>query len=154
MNKNIQLVLGVLILTVVGAAVYTLMPKSTAQPLSTLPSKTEKTAKNTPPTTSTTTVPQGQKMPFDMMKDNSAVNYTCSNGKSLTVKFAFSGQSTTTITLDGQAGKKTYDVTAKIVNKTDPALENQKAGLVFVNKGNYSYVEEGGKITYDQCTVK
>ncbi len=154
MNKNTQLALGVIVLIIIGGLIYVSMPKSGSQAsgagTGVMPKKTVKSdaqANKAP----TQVPPQGQQIPLEVIKKNSSVTYTCTGGKTFSVSFATGAGMSTTITLNDASGKKTYPVTSKIVNKVDPALVSEKGEVTFVNKGNYAYVEEGGKTTYDQC---
>lgn len=154
MNKNTQLVLGVVALVIVGALIYVSTPKSDSQAPDTntevMPKRTVKndSALDKP---QAEVLPQGQQIPLDIIKQNSNVTYNCTGGKSFSMNFATDGHSTTTLTLNDASGKKSYPVTPKIVNKVDPAFTDEKSAVTFVNKGNYAYVEVGGKTTYDQC---
>ncbi len=168
MNKITQLSLGFLALIIIGGIVYVVtsknvpnipknsqvMPPQVASPKAPKASDTTVPVPNQAPRANTdpiTPAPAPAGM-TEMGKRNSLLNYTCKDGKTFSLSFASATNSTTTLTLNNAGGKRTLEVTPKVVGK-DPALENEKSGVAFINKGNYALITEGGKTTFDECKL-
>ncbi len=165
MNKITQLSLGFLALIIIGGIVYVVTSKNVPNipknsqvipPQAASPKASDTTAPvpnqapraNTDPITPAP-APAGM---AEMGKRNSLLNYTCKDGKTFSLSFASAENSTTTLTLNNVGSKRTLEVTPKVVGK-DPALENEKSGIAFINKGNYALITEGGKTTFDECKL-
>ncbi len=147
MNKNIQLALGVFVIFAIGMAVYITSTPSTdtTTPVATTTNKPKNTPKNeiekvTPASASTMpTIPK-----------NDTTVYNCKDGKSVSIKYSFTGIATTTVILSDTTGKRTLDFTPK-ESKVDPTFQSANGKITIISKGNYVLVKEEGKTTFDEC---
>lgn len=75
--------------------------------------------------------------------------FKCGDGKSIDATFINSGEGSVSLTLsDGRSFSLPYAISADGERYADSS-EN----IVFWNKGNTAFLEENGKITYDNCAT-
>jgi hypothetical protein len=154
MQKNTQLVIGLLLIVLISTGVYVFVGSTDFGNEKFPPpaSITKNPAIGTPVATPNNTASGTPGKNIPPMMPKSDVAYTCKDQKSFAMKFDLGTTMKITLTLNTPSGKKSFDMKPK-PSKTDPILESSDGKVLLINKGMYSSVEEGGTATYAECKV-